>query len=357
MIGRPPANMQRLPLLDGLRGLAAILVLGTHVWSQFGIGRMFARGYLMVDLFFLLSGFVLALVAEPRMRSGWPALSFLKTRYIRLWPMVAVGAGLGIATAVVQLFVHGFSPSQAKWLIIRAAFALAILPTPRIDETGTLYPFNGQHWSLFMELLANCAHALILHRLRDGALLCVTVFFGALLAASIHAKGLNTAGPFFADWHYGLLRVGFSYPLGIWLARKWRDGHPRLSVPWWPVSWWPVPWSIALALPIAVTLLVPFLPVAQWIGDAALTIVIYPALFWIVVSSTPPVSAEPWLARLGLLSYPLYATHGAFFVLASVIGTTASTAALIVVMSLALAWCLASRFERRRTHELARATS
>lgn len=337
---------ERLPLLDGLRGLAALFVFSYHEWNSFSIGPMFARGYLMVDLFFLLSGFVLALVAEPKLQGGWSTLTFLKARYIRLWPIAAIGACMGIALAGIELLEAGFHPSQAKWLFIRAIFALAILPTPRATESGALYPFNGPHWSLLMELLANCAHAFVLHRLRDGVLLALILVFGAILAAAIHSNGLNNGGPYFADWYYGLSRVGFSYTLGIWLARKWRTGRGRMPCPWW----------LALLLPIAATAAVPYVPLAQWIGDSVMVLLIFPALFWLAASSTAPAWAESTLMRLGLLSYPLYATHGTLFVFANKFDNTPLVAVLVVIAALALSWFLANRFERPRKHALARAT-
>lgn len=337
---------ERLPLLDGLRGLAALFVFSYHEWNSFGIGPMFARGYLMVDLFFLLSGFVLALVAEPKLQGGWSSLTFLKARYIRLWPIAAAGACIGIALAGMELLATDFQLSHAKWLFIRAIFALAILPTPRVTESGALYPFNGPHWSLLLELLANCTHAFVLYRLRDSVLLALTLVFGAILAGAIYLNGLNSGGPFFVDWYYGLPRVGFSYTLGIWLARKWRTGRGRMPGPWW----------LALLLPIAATAAVPYVPLALWIGDSVFVLLIVPALFWVVASSTAPAWAESALTRLGLLSYPLYATHGAIFLFAKKIDDTPIFAVLVVIVALALSWLLANRFERPRNHAFARAT-
>ncbi len=63
-------SRHRLVALDGIRGVAALVVLLFHM--QLPIPAQFDRGYLMVDLFFMLSGFVLTLSAEPRLRGGWP---------------------------------------------------------------------------------------------------------------------------------------------------------------------------------------------------------------------------------------------------------------------------------------------
>ena len=85
--------MQRLLLLDGLRGIAAIGVVLFHCVIAFDALGAFARGYLFVDLFFLLSGFVLTLNYEQRMNAGAVRPGkFLRSRLVRLWPTVAAGA-------------------------------------------------------------------------------------------------------------------------------------------------------------------------------------------------------------------------------------------------------------------------
>ena len=66
----PPARPARLGGLDQLRGVAALLVLGYHIWTEFNVGPIFRRSYLAVDFFFMLSGFVMARTYEGKLRSG-----------------------------------------------------------------------------------------------------------------------------------------------------------------------------------------------------------------------------------------------------------------------------------------------
>ena len=71
-----PAHNARMFQLDGLRGIAAFMIVGYHLDIVYGIGGPFQRGYLFVDLFFLLSGFVLAVSTEKKLLSGIGAIEF-----------------------------------------------------------------------------------------------------------------------------------------------------------------------------------------------------------------------------------------------------------------------------------------
>src|ERR1700761_6004380 len=86
----PPDKPHAYPALDGLRGVAAIAVM-LHHFRPLTAPWLFAHGYLAVDLFFLLSGFVIAHAYDARFRKGLGVPAFLVIRLIRLWPMIAFG--------------------------------------------------------------------------------------------------------------------------------------------------------------------------------------------------------------------------------------------------------------------------
>ena len=201
----PPAT-ERMTLLDGLRGLAALSVLGFHAQRAFHLGGPFASSYLFVDFFFLLSGFVLGMVAEPRMRAGLGWSGFMIARWRRLWPMIAVGALLGA--------IDFSATNDVETTALLLMFALLMVPT--LSSTRELFPLNGPQWSLLMELLANLAHALLLVRLSSRKLAALTGVFGVLLLANILDGTENY-------WLLAELRVGFSYSLGLVFARAHRQ--------------------------------------------------------------------------------------------------------------------------------------
>jgi len=78
---------RRYEALDGLRGVAAVAVMLYHIGGWTGRPWLAAHGYLAVDFFFCLSGFVLA-HAYGRREIGW--LGYMRARLIRLWPLIAI---------------------------------------------------------------------------------------------------------------------------------------------------------------------------------------------------------------------------------------------------------------------------
>ena len=92
-------------LLDGLRGIAALLVIWYHIFEGFAtspIDQRFNHGYLAVDFFFILSGFVVGYAYDDRWKTTMNTKDFFKRRLIRLHPMVILGAVLGAITFCIQ---------------------------------------------------------------------------------------------------------------------------------------------------------------------------------------------------------------------------------------------------------------
>lgn len=91
------ASKPRYEILDGLRGVAALLVIVFHLFETYSQGpayQIINHGYLAVDFFFVLSGFVIGYAYDERWdrMSVW---SFFKRRLARLHPMVIVGTLIG----------------------------------------------------------------------------------------------------------------------------------------------------------------------------------------------------------------------------------------------------------------------
>ena len=90
-------------LLDGLRGVAALMVIWYHIFEGYAFAggsiiETFNHGYLAVDFFFILSGFVIGYAYDDRWGRNLTMKSFFKRRLIRLHPMVIMGAVLGAIT-------------------------------------------------------------------------------------------------------------------------------------------------------------------------------------------------------------------------------------------------------------------
>lgn len=279
-----------MPVLDGLRMLAACSVMFFHLPALRQLTPLFDRGYLLVDFFFLLSGFVLTLAIEPKLNSGLDALTFLRQRFVRFWPITAIGTVIG---AIVFI-----SKAPLAQILLLLPLALLMLPIPNASG-APLFPLNGPQWSLFWELLANFAHALFLRRLSERGLFVVAGLFGAGLVAMAVIHDVVDFGAVGETWWAASLRIGWSYTMGVWFARRWRTRHTVTRAPWW----------LAMALPVLAACLLPMLPISTGLGDAALIILVFPLCLWIATRAHCPEHMGRRLERLGAMSFPLYATH------------------------------------------------
>lgn len=126
--------------LDGIRGIAALMIVLHHTGYYFS-GLPFARSYLAVDLFFVLSGFVIAEAYSTRLKDGLSCFEFMRIRIIRLYPLYLLGTLLGIIHIAGVMMGGNNSENWTVFeLLITAAVAILMLPTP-INQT--LYPLNG----------------------------------------------------------------------------------------------------------------------------------------------------------------------------------------------------------------------
>ncbi|QSR17185.1 acyltransferase [Novosphingobium sp. KA1] len=281
--------MGRLNGLDGLRGIAAVCVVVFHTAAINSTFQPFGGGYLAVDFFFLLSGYVMA-----RSYEGGPIRkpSFLLRRVARLWPTMAIGALLGVAA-------HWGEPRLLSF-VVAGTFLMPLFMT---DQA---FPINNASWSIFFELLANAAHSLVLSRIRSWALSLLILAFLFCAVWIVYVFGGLKPGPYTQAFWLGLPRAMFSYSIGILLFRKWRD------VP--PVS---IPFVVTIALlPVMLTKPLAFFLEGGWF-DIAFVVLICPTL---IAGGLRHTTA--WGRWLGEISFPLYATHYPILTIAHAVGAS-----------------------------------
>lgn len=289
------SGRERLPLIDAMRTIAAAAVVFYHAENLFCTNGLFRRGYLFVDLFFLISGFVLTLSIEKNGRMSIDGLTFFKVRFRRFLPMTAIGLVNG------ALLMGGASPVS----MTIANIALGLVMVPNLFSGGDIFPLNSVQWSLMQELLANIAHGFVLKRMNDRQLAQLAGVLALLLIVSIAVLGENTGGPGVNNWWQGLPRGGFSYVAGMLLARR------RLIAPPGPV----VSWQLSLLAPVVIIVLINQFPTANWrgpvrvIGDIVTCLVLFPWCLWVASSAPVPARVGIWLRRAGGLSFPIYAVH------------------------------------------------
>ena len=157
------ASKPHYEILDGLRGVAAVMVVAFHLLEAHSGGnhleQIINHGYLAVDFFFMLSGFVIGYAYDDR----WSRMSigtFFKRRIIRLHPMVIVGSIVG---AVFFYFQESpcfpaIQDTSAGTMLLVMLLGCTLLPLPlKWDIRGwtEMHPLNGPAWSLYYEYIGN----------------------------------------------------------------------------------------------------------------------------------------------------------------------------------------------------------
>lgn len=210
----------RLPGLEALRCVAAFCVLLLHTRANFGGEYVFGRGYLGVDFFLMLSGFLMARVQEPRLAQGLAPLGFMAKRYRRLWPMMAAGGLIGLPMEYLR--ANGFG----EFALVSAA-NLALLP---VWGQMFVFPLNIPAWTIFSQVVCEGSHVLALRRLRGWGLPGVIALLGLAMVKIGAVHGSFDVGAKPETLFYGLVRCLFAFCLGMGLARWWRD-HTPIAVP------------------------------------------------------------------------------------------------------------------------------
>ena len=302
------------PILDGLRGVAAVMVICMHTMEAFDGGSRFAmiinHGYLAVDFFFALSGFVVAYAYDDR----WGKMSqwdFYKRRLVRLQPMVIVGSVVGALLFYFQASpVFPLIAGTPVWkVLLLMVIGATLLPVPiSMDIRGwqEMHPLNGPAWSLFYEYIANILYATVLRRIPKFVLSIVVALTACLLLGYLL---IAPEGDLIGGWSLnsqqlfiGFTRVLFPFCAGVLLCRMGK----LIRIP--GAFWW-------CSLLLIVVLSLPRFGGEQhlWLNglyEAMVVILVFPL---IVSTGAGGVIHHPRSARfckfLGDISYPLYITH------------------------------------------------
>ncbi len=312
------AGKPRYEILDGLRGVAALYILVYHLVE--GCGVMLGHGYLGVDFFYALSGFVIGYAYDSR----WGTMTmreFFKRRIIRLHPMVLMGTFIGLAFFFLGESAAFPRIADAAWwkVLLLSGYCALMLPMPNVwDIRGwqDSNSFNGSVWSLQWEYVANILYAFFFRRLPLAALVALTVLagLGTLdLTLNVDVFGLFAAervsGAYTVNggWsltakelYIGAVRLFYPFLAGLVLARL-KDAC-RIKVPcgFWVTS------VFLLSL-----LIIPKLNgVANGVYEALAILVALPLIVCMGAGSEMKGEKSTAICRfLGEISYPLYITH------------------------------------------------
>ncbi|WP_242140566.1 acyltransferase [Sphingomonas sp. TREG-RG-20F-R18-01] len=322
-----------LRALTGVRGIAAWWVVLYHIrLSIAGLPpfwlALFAKGYLAVDFFFLLSGFVLWLSWNDRLRSGGIGAipGFLWRRLARIWPlhlfMLACATALALALAAI-----GKGDAQAFPF---AALPLHILLLQNWGFTDRL-AWNDPSWSISTEwaayiLFPVLAIVLDWRRVPTAGIVAAIVALGVLLHAAM--AGALTLGT--DIWSLGLRRCLIEFVMGTATCALWSRYRTTPIGPAMVALFVFGGAVTACALGARETLVVPC-------GCAA-------GLLALALTSGLPGNplAAPFFHRLGEISYATYLGHFLLFVVVKLVLVRDAHAVPPPVIALYLALVLAS---------------
>ncbi|WP_158912603.1 acyltransferase [Caulobacter sp. S45] len=280
--------------LDGLRGVAALIVVTRHVGAIFP-GNLFPESFLAVDLFFLLSGFVVAHAYEARLLAGRSLLSFMKTRLIRLYPLYLLGLGLGVVAWVATAYVEGGGLDPAA-LVQTLAVALLMLPAlPLLPKGGSI--LDGPTWTLAPELAVNLVYAAAVKRLGRRALWTIVALSGAGLVAAEYAYGSLDEGWSAKAFPLLMARLSFSFFLGVSMFRL------RL-----PRRCGPIAACTCLAV-LAAALMARPSSSLRHLYELGAVMLAFPAIVGMAVQREPGRVSGALFGFLGAVSYAVYVLH------------------------------------------------
>ncbi len=288
---------KRFDLLDGVRGLAALAVMVLHFTQRSGLPWLPGAG-VAVDMFFVLSGFVIARSYGSRILDGMSFSAFFKARLIRLMPLYLLGLFLGLWAVLVTVPPTSGGPSQGE---IAKAAALGLFMLPYFNQIswpfaqelvfGPIFPLKGPSWSLFFEIFVNILFFFVVLKYRKS--LHLGVLLGLVCLYFLACARYNNPGWGYETFIGGFPRVIAGFFVGVWIseAKLYQTKTP---------AW--------MAYGLILVSFSAFALAHKQIQLANIFFII-PALIICCASIDVQGVLRHSCAMLGELSYPLYVIH------------------------------------------------
>lgn len=304
-------NKPRYDILDGLRGVAAVMVLLFHVFNDAKAFFLwpspvyeFFHGFLAVDFFFILSGFVMGYAYD---KQGLSFSNFMKRRLIRLHPMVVMGVLIGLICFVIQgCTKYDGTVVSTEAVMIVTLLGLFMIPSPaslEVRGNTEIFPLNGPQWSLFFEYVGSILYGLLLQKMSTKWL---RVWVACSIVSIAGFALLTEDGGIAYGWSSepvnffgGALRMLYAYPMGLLMARVFRERQPK-----------PLHGYIFLYCSLALVVLLGLPFVGSKDGETIYQLVcifsFFPTIIWYGARGIVTGFKQKAVSFLGRLSYPLY---------------------------------------------------
>lgn len=310
-------SKRHFKILDALRGVAAIVVVLFHILEYYSGGdhvkQLINHGYLAVDFFFMLSGYVMAHAYDDR----WNVMTlkdFFKRRVIRLHPMIIMGMTIGallyyFGDAEIFPKIADTSVWQLLLILIIGYTLMPVPPSMDIRGWNEMHPLNGPAWSLFLEYIANILHALVLRKLSK---IVLGIFVAIAAIALIHMAVTSVNGDIIGGWstepeqlRIGITRLLFPYMAGMLLRRTIKIIKTRSTF-------------LMSSILLVIMLSIPRLGGHEnlWLNglyDSLTVILIFPIIIYLgAIGEIKGEWSEKVCTFLGDISYPIYIIHYPF---------------------------------------------
>lgn len=281
-----------------MRGIAALSVVVFHfmefVYSDY-TKNFIGHGFLAVDFFFCLSGFVIAYAYDDRMgkMGSW---EFFKSRLIRLHPLIILGSIIGLLGFLLDPFssdagLYGFGKIFLMFLA-----SVLLIPFPTMPERGLqLFNLNSPAWSLFFEYVANIFYALILYKISKRYLWVLAILAAIMLCFVGYRSGILMGGWSGNNFWDGFARVSYSFLAGLLVYRSNWIIKSNLGF-------------ISLTVLLLLAFIMPFLK-WNWLEESLVVIFYFPFLIALGAGASLTPRFENVCVFMGKISYPLYMTH------------------------------------------------
>ncbi len=308
----PIAEKPHYLILDGLRGVAALVVVAFHLFEAHATShfdQMLNHGYLAVDFFFLLSGFVIGYAYDDR----WTKMSvgtFFKRRLVRLQPMIILGMIIGAVCYYFQgstfwPMIDGMPVWKMLLIMLIGCTLFPVSPSMDIRGWSEMHPLNGPAWSLFFEYIANILYALIFRKFSKTVLSIAVFITGCALIHLAVSQG-DIIGGWSVDpmqlW-IGFTRLLYPFLAGLLLSRIAKPRRLKNMFLWCSVL-------------VVIFLVIPRIGGHEYLWmnglyDSLTIIFVFPVIVYMgACGNLPEKGLTTKICRFfGDISYPIYITH------------------------------------------------
>ncbi len=285
-------------VLDGLRGVAAFAIVLFHFmeWIYTDPTKNFiGHGFLAVDFFFCLSGFVIGYAYDDRLKKIG-LKQFFKRRLTRLQPLVLFGSVIGL----LAFLFDPFADYQQQYSLSRIALiflcSVLMIPLPTMSERSfNLFGLNAPSWSLFWEYVANIFYGFVLARLHKKILLLLLLPAAYFLFNTAYQKGNLLGGWAGENFWDGGIRIWYSFLAGLIIYRYKLIIKNKAGF-------------FGCAILLSIVFVMPHFSF-NWLAEALVVSLYFPLIVSIGAGTFLSQKSIAVCKFSGDMSYPLYMTH------------------------------------------------